>query len=423
MDNRLHTYEPIYNDPLGEFETRREEEHRAKMREELKEEIIKRDSAIFDTASRICPICEYASHSHGRTAAVSYLAKCGEVKVRLRRLRCTACGHITVPGAALIPEGGISGSLAECMCDLASKMPFAKATDSIHIQHNIQMPVKRFWEHIQKEAILISDTLKEESLRMYETGEVPECVDLKGEKPLIIGIDGGHVRGWKQNRSFEVRCATVATGSLKGPGKKRHLENRVGYASYCDVDEFRQRVSVLALKSGYMTAAMRIFVSDGASWIGTMIRDYFPDAIHVLDMYHLKAKIHLLFGIKATGKDALLCDRVISAANRYDPGALAALISSWKPPDVAKTEARDELAGYVKSNAEAIRNHTLVGIHGSGWIEKGVDLMISRRLKNRGMAWTTQGCSHILPFAVLRYNRTWGVYWNKRKGLSNVLAA
>jgi len=401
----------------------REEEHRAKMREELKEEIITRDAAIFETATRRCPICGSTSHSHGRTAAVSYLAKCGEVKVRLRRLRCTACGHITVPGSALIPESGISGGLAECMCDLVSKMPYAKAADSLHIQHGIHMPAKRFWEHIQKEAAQISDTLKDESLRLYETGEVPECVDLEGKKPLIIGIDGGHVRGWKQTRSFEVRCATVATGSLQGPGKKRHLENRVGYASYCGVDEFRQRVSVLALKSGYMTAKMRIFVSDGASWIGTMIRDYFPDAIHVLDMYHLKTKIHGLFGIKAEGKDAVLRDRAISAAKRYNPDALAALISSWKPPDVGKTEARDELVGYVKSNAEAIRNHILVGVHGSGWIEKGVDLMVSRRLKNRGMAWTTLGCSHMLPFAVLRYNRTWGVYWNKRKGLSDVSAA
>jgi len=393
------------------------------MREELKEEIIRRDAVIFETASRICTLCGAVAHSHGKTGAISYLAKCGEVKVRLHRIRCIACGHIVVPGAELIPESGISGGLAECMCDLVSKMPYAKAADSLNIQHGIYMPAKRFWEHIQKEAALISDALKDEAAHLYETGEVPECVDLKGKKPLIIGIDGGHVRGWKQTRSFEVRCATVATGSLKGPGKERHLENRVGYAAYCGIDEFRQRVSVLALKSGYMTASMRIFVSDGANWIGSMIHDYFPDAVHVLDMYHLKAKILGLFGIKAEGEDASLLDRALSAVSRYDPEAIATLLSSWNPPDKGKTEARDELIGYVNNNAEAIRNHILVGVHGSGWIEKGVDLMVSRRLKNRGMAWTTYGCSHMLPFAVLRYNRTWGVYWNKRKGLSDVAYA
>jgi hypothetical protein len=423
MDNRLHTYEPICNDPLGKFEIEREEDHRAKMREELKEEIIIRDAIIYETASHMCPRCGAVTHSHGKTSAIKYLAKCGEVKVRLRRLRCVACGHIVVPGAELIPESGISGGLAECMCDLASKMPYAKAADSLNIQHGIHMPAKRFWQHIQKEAIQISDTLKDEAAHLYETGEIPECVELKGEKPMIIGIDGGHVRGWKQTRSFEVRCATVATGSSQGPGKERHLENRVGYAAYCGIDEFRQRVSVLALKSGYMTASMRIFVSDGATWIGTMVHDYFPDAIHVLDMYHLKAKIHGLFGIKAEGEDALLRDRTLSAAGRYDPNAIVVLLSLWNPPDKGKAEARDDLIGYVENNAEAIRNHSLVSIHGSGWIEKGVDLMVSRRLKNRGMAWTTRGCSNMLPFAVLRYNHSWGVYWNKRKGLSDVSVA
>ena len=175
--------------------------------------------------------------------------------------------------------------------------------------------------------------------------------------------------------------------------------------------------------SGYLSASARIFVSDGAAWIAKMVSDYFPDAIHVLDLYHLKHKIEVLFSIKAEGMDAEIRDATLLACNRFDPDFIINLIKFWKPPDTSKAEQKDDLLEYIQSNAQAIRNHNLVNIHGSGWIEKGVDLMISRRMKNRGMSWTVSGSSHMIPFAVLRYNKQWDVYWSRRKGLPQASVA
>lgn len=415
--NSLQTYDPKCKDPLGIFEMQREKEHRRQMKKEMTDEIIRLDEEAYAAASRICPKCGAVMHGHGRCGPTSCLASCGEVAVRLRRLRCTDCGHIVVPGAGLVPEGGISACLGEKMCDLASKMPYAKATETLHIQHGIHMSSKRYWAFIQREAEMIGDALAEEADALYECGVLPDAIDLGGKKPLIIGIDGGHVKGWKSNPSFEVKCATIATGSEAASGKRRKLTDRVGYAAECPVDDFRKRVSTLAIKSGYLTASARIFVSDGATWISKMISDWFPDAVHVLDMYHLKHKVTMLFGIRAQGEAALLRDDALAACAHYAPDCIAGIVMSWKPADPAKIEERDELVTYITNNAEAIKNHRHVFIHGSGWIEKGVDLMISRRLKNRGMSWTVPGCSHMIPFAVLRYNRQWGVYWNRRKGL------
>jgi len=106
----------------------------------------------------------------------------------------------------------------------------------------------------------------------------------------------------------------------------------------------------------------------------------------------------------------------LAACDKYEPSAITDAISSWMPSDKGKLETRDDLIHYIENNSKAISNHKLVHIHGSGWIEKGVDLMISRRLKNRGMAWTSLGSSHMIPFSVLRFNKQWSVYWNTRKG-------
>lgn len=417
--NSLHTYEPKDKDLLGKFEADKEAEHRRQLREELSEEISRLDNVAFVSASRACPTCGGALHGHGKCGTKSYHASCGEVRVRLRRLRCSACGRIIVPGLGLLPEDSISACLGEKMCDLASKMPYAKATESLAIQHGIHISVKHYWAFIQKEAALIKDVVKKEADALYEYGVEPDSVDLKGEKPLIIGIDGGHVKGWKTTPSHEVKCATIATGSRQVSDKndRRKLTDRVGYAAECSADDFRKRISTLAIKSGYLTASERIFVSDGASWISKMISEWFPDAIHVLDMYHLKHRVEMLFGIKVDDDTASLRDEALDICGSYDPDLLIDFIAAWKPKDNTKLEDQAELITYITNNAEAIRNHHLVFIHGSGWIEKGVDLMISRRLKNRGMSWTVHGCSNLIPFAVLRYNRQWSVYWNNRKGL------
>jgi hypothetical protein len=270
---------------------------------------------------------------------------------------------------------------------------------------------------VQKEAALIDDVLTKDACALYELGVIPEEVDLSKEKPLIVGIDGGWVKGWKENPGFEIKCATVATGSGPGPGKKRHLKDRVGYACTGSLEEFRKRISVLAIKNGYRSASIRIFVSDGATWISKMINDWFPEALHVLDMFHLKQKVIALFGIRAEGAELLAKEQTLKACVSYNAERILGAIMSWIPPSPEKEERRNELVAYIEHNAQAINNHRHVSIHGSGWIEKGVDLMVSRRMKNRGMAWTERGSAHIVPLAVLRYNKQWDVYWNSRKGL------
>jgi hypothetical protein len=422
MKTILHTYDTLCKDFLGAFETELEKEHKIIMCQELADEIMRRDKLIFDGTNRVCHNCNSKMHSHSKTDEFSFLACCGYIIVRLHRLYCRNCRCIVIPGESLIPKDRITAVVSERMCDLASKMSYAKANDSLALQHGITISNTKFWEHLQKEAAKIEDLVEKQAKSLYEAGVYPECVDLKHKKPLIIGIDGGFVPEWKTTSSFEVKCATITTGSNIGPGKKRHLVDRIGYAAQCSVNEFRQRVSLLALKSGYQTASIKIFVSDGATWISNMIDTYFPDAIHVLDMYHLKNKVIKLFGFTAEGYDLKLRELAISTCNNYDPKKLIAILSLYNPADLSKLTARDDLINYVQNNSKAIENHHYVHIHGSGWIEKGVDLMISRRLKNRGMAWTINGCANMLPFAILRYNSQWDVYWRHRKGFSSSLA-
>ena len=425
--NSVATLRATWVDDIARFEQENEARHRAMMCEEYLAEIQRRDEQLSAEHTRSCPSCGGRMHGHGKTKGCEVIISCGIIKVSLTRMRCSACGVLSVPASDLIPAGAISAPAAERMCDLAVKMSYAKAADSLRIQQGIELSDKKLWEAVQAEAESIDDVVAAQARKLYTTGEVPAHVDLGGEKPLVIGIDGGHIPHWQNElgrKSFEAKCVTIATGSERGPGKKRHLRDRVGYSADVDVGTFGERVSALAIACGYLSAKKTIFVSDGAAWIPALIDERFPGCIHLLDMYHLKHRIWTTFRKAPFGCNACYRDAALAQADAYDPLALLSVIGAWNPKVFSHRENQRDLLEYVTNNARAIAAHRRVDwIHGSGWIEKGVDLMISRRLKNRGMSWTRKGAIHMIAFEVLRYNKQWDVYWNQRKGLEPVSMA
>ena len=414
------TYEAGCIDSVAAFEQENERRHRVQMREEYLREVARRDEECMASYPRICPDCAATMHRHSKTGGREVITAAGIVKIRLGRLRCQACGHLTVPGAHLIPHAGVSAIAAERMCDLCAKGPYGKAASSLYIHHGITLSDKKLWSLVQAEAASITDTVAIAAERLYTLGQAPPMKDLEGKKPLIIGIDGGHIPHWGNKReksSFEVKCVAMATGSERGPGKKRHLSDRVGYAADTDVRTFGMRVAALALAQGSLSASKVIFISDGAPWIPDLIDTFFPGSVHLLDIFHLKKRIRDTFTNTRVGCNACYRDAALYAADRYDPALLLHILQRWRPEKSTRGEYRDALIEYVTNNAGAIRAHRGSRIHGSGWIEKGVDLLISRRLKNRGMSWTRRGASHMIAFEVLLYNKQWELYWNQRKGL------
>lgn len=72
------------------------------------------------------------------------------------------------------------------------------------------------------------------------------------------------------------------------------------------------------------------------------------------------------------------------------------------------------MAGYVAANQRAIEHHAIVPLASSGPMEKGVDLVVARRFRARGMSWFRRGASPLLQLRLLRLNGTCARYWSER---------
>jgi transposase-like protein len=366
---------------------------------------------------------DYCSSCSGELSRNGYSTKSittslGIINVKLVRKRCKMCNKSVLVGNDLLPKDGITTHLSEKICDLSSQMSFESVSQSLHIQHKVFLSTDKIHKHVKFATNKMVDVNKEQAEIMFTNARTPERVK-HAPKVLYVGIDGGFVNRWKGKRKhFEIKAITLATG-VRRVKKRYELVNRIGYANAVSSDKFGQIVANLIYKNTDDNTRV-IVVSDGAKWIRNVVESWIPNSIHLLDLFHLKQKVYRAFSNDITHDMIIARDGIIDLIDNYDgQGVLDALEKIIPPKD--RTDKFGELYSYVFSNLDTISNHKDQIIHGSGYIEKGVDLMISRRLKMRGMGWKENGANAMLKLTLLRYNKQWDDYWRQSKNLALVV--
>jgi hypothetical protein len=64
------------------------------------------------------------------------------------------------------------------------------------------------------------------------------------------------------------------------------------YASIERAEAFGEKFYLDCLRQGVMDAEKVYFISDGARWIKNLKNNYFPEAIGVLDIWHLEREFN-----------------------------------------------------------------------------------------------------------------------------------
>jgi len=413
-----------------------EEEHRQLRKAKIVEQIEKADNQAAEAFGRICPKCNNAMYRHGKTRLREVWTLAGAVRIGLIRLRCSHCTYLCVPGSDIVGDGLLS-SLAEILVELCRHNTFSTASRLLFKFYGIDIPVATLHSYIQRQAHYFSDEVAAAAAALYEDGIAPER-DIAPDvsRPLYLSIDEGLVREWSwyhnkadkdaTKRFVVAYCAVFFDGRQKISGpkaqKRRYqLTNRFGHASATtDIDQFFSELVMLSYRRGYIAGRTLFILIDGARYLNLAIETYFPHAIPLLDLYHLKKRIFDLIDIETEMGAAIL-----EAVHRYDPDALIWLIKRYPLADMQNAEGIAKLVGYIKRNAQALKNHRhpKTRVHGSASAEKAVDLMVARRFKNRGMSWTEQGCEVLLHFQVLDYNGKLDEFWDIRHRQTSSLPA
>jgi hypothetical protein len=263
------------------------------------------------------------------------------------------------------------------------------------------------------------DTLEAEAIyqNMHKIQTIPETE--KEDITLYIMTDGGalNTRVEDKNGSTWREAKLVLAFTDKDMIKRKdgnHIITKKEYGAYIGhIEEFKKYMLNVAVKAGYGRIKKVVIIADGATWIRNACEDIFPDAIQILDKFHLEENLFEYARYKfGENKEAYIKWAKNIMKDIEDGNIKRALKTLEKENYDHLPKTVPNILGYVKNNRNKIDYpaYKEAGYFvGSGAIESGIKVVIHRRLKQAGMRWSVAGGQYI---ATLR-SKAASCLWNE----------
>ena len=193
---------------------------------------------------------------------------------------------------------------------------------------------------------------------------------------------------------------------------KSNIINHKEYVSYIgNVETFKIMVFAKAVELKYWEYEEIVFISDGATWIRNMIDELFPEAIQILDKFHLIENItnygKFIFN-DDTKKAEKFRDKIIGYCYSREYDLIVKELKKYKDITVPKTVCN--LPVYLENNKNKIDYSTYEHndwFVGSGAIESSNKTVVQLRLKQAGMRWSVGGANYMIALRCMYESDHW----------------
>ena len=179
---------------------------------------------------------------------------------------------------------------------------------------------------------------------------------------------------------------------------------------------FAQRVQREARRRGFELANRQVVLGDGAPWIWNLADEYFPQAIQIVDRFHVKQHLSdVAKAIYGTGSD-LATQWARQRHDQLDAGDIDAIIACLDL-HAKNCEVARQCRGYLHTNRRRMRypEFRAQGLCTStGVVEAGCKVAIGTRLKRAGMHWTLAGANAIIALRCCKLSRRFADFWEVR---------
>lgn len=257
----------------------------------------------------------------------------------------------------------------------------------------------------------------------------PVVSEQPGSEALYIQADGAMVPligeeelEYKENKLGLVFCKEDIEVSTTKNGKEHaEIRNKRFTTSLAKgTEEFKEMLYRSAKSKGLEHAENVIFLSDGASWLRKYRQDYYPQAIQILDWYHV---VDHLWGT---------ANRLWGENQRRKSGewveTLKELLWEGKTEEVLDTIREQamrrktnqtplwELHTYLFNNKAFMRypEYREKGYYiGSGAIESANKYIVANRMKMAGMRWSVVKANSILWLRCKYFEDQWDATWEQ----------
>lgn len=217
---------------------------------------------------------------------------------------------------------------------------------------------------------------------------------------LYAMADGSQVNTREQGRDGsswkEMKLGLVYSDDhvLTRKGGQSVLMDKEYVTYFGGVDGFKKLLFNAAVQAGYGIYQQMVVIGDGAHWIWNMCEELFPDAVQVLDYYHMCENIYAYAKYLYPADDLRIKRWAVSMIAKIEKGDLEeALASIPAAYDAKLPPGVPNLHTYLSNNRNRMDYKALQqqGIKiGSGAIESGNKKVIQQRMKQSGMRWNVK---------------------------------
>jgi len=310
----------------------------------------------------------------------------------------------------------ISLSRARIECFLSALSSYREVVEGIRLLIGGPRCHEAIRQSVIKEGKLIIEN-QEKKLKQIENLDYP---DKEAPDTAYLEADATYIslqhRGKKEKEKLEVKAGVGYTGkeARYSTGKSKRLKEKFTFVG--TGKDFMRRLSLQAEERLSLSKVKKvIFGGDGDSWITSGIKDYFPLATYILDLYHLYKKFKEGLGRRKEEQKVI---KNLLLSNQIDKGLSVIDQMIRNPYDLKEKDNLVKLYTYISRNRLGITNQFKLKdkeIERAGAIESNINKVIASRFKKRGMSWSKKGALSLLKIKETILNGEWDDWWETER--------
>lgn len=359
-----------------------------------------------------------------RNAVTNILSILGYIPVARDTVFCRRCHKgfgIYDKELEIYGEHRITKSMTETISYVAQMVPsFERASGAMQKLLKTEISstqVQIISEEVGKEIFEKDKAEAKEAFEKPEEAAPQELPKYRKEGRLYILTDGLQVNTRVEDTNGstwkEMKLGLIFNDKdviRRGDGS--HTITKKEYVSYFgSAEEFKKFVFAAAARAGYGKIKEIVVLGDGAQWIWNMCKELFPDAVQILDFYHMSENTHHYAKFIYPEDEVSRKTWVNKVLDNLKSGEIEEAIELVK--EKRKDKIPDGIVNlytYITNNRERINykfykdNDYYIG---SGAIESANKMVIQQRMKQSGMRWSVNGGQYIAALRTKHESNRW----------------
>jgi hypothetical protein len=284
----------------------------------------------------------------------------------------------------------------------SSESPYSLSKELLSLYLDIdinEMQLYRITDHYGKSLA----SVLEDNKRLHPLPEADDSLYAMADGTMVLTRE----EQWK-----EAKLGRIFTGKncLQIDGKSNAITASQYVSHLGNCKGFTQKMDTVLDDYGNLKERL-IFITDGAIWIKNWIADAYPDAVSILDFYHVKEYL-CQFAKDYFKDDCIRKDWINEQEERLLESKTQQVIDAIKALHKKLPNAATErIIEYYQSNINRMDYKYYVtigkGIIGSGAIESAHRTVIQCRMKLSGQRWSKLGATNMLCLRTIKMNKQW----------------